>query len=220
MILGGIAIHAEELPNFEAEIEILRAKHNMAKELKWVRVTNQKYYEYRAFVDLFFKWLETNRLTFHCMIIDNHKVRYKDYSGSYELGFYKFFYQLLLFPFASRYHKNNDLYVLMDQRSTGYPLDDLRTILNNGVQKRYKNDRRPFRLVEFRNSKKADALQIADIILGALGYRKNGGHTQPGTRQSKLELSEYILRRARVKPDLPNTPMSKTDFTVWNFLLK
>lgn len=192
----------------------------MTKELKWSKVTQQKVNEYKAFIDLFFKFNELGKLSFHCLVLDNTKLKHRQFSGSYELGFYKFFYQLLIHGFGKRYGPSNDLYVFLDQRQTGYRLDDLRTVLNNGMKKRYKIDRRPFRLVEFADSKKIAAVQIADIILGAIGYRKNSWYLQPGAKQAKIDLSAYVLRRAKVKDSVPDTPFGQTRFTVWNFRLR
>jgi hypothetical protein len=219
MLLGGIALRGSALREFEQAVANLRVTTNMTKELKWSKVTQQKVNEYKAFIDLFFEFNESAKLSFHCMILDNAKIRHKQFSGSYELGFYKFFYQLLIHRFGKTYGPNNDLYVFLDQRQTGYKLDDLRTVLNNGMKKRYKIDRRPFRLVEFADSKKTAAVQIADIILGAIGYRKNKWHLQPGAKEAKVILSEYVLKRAKVRDQVPDTPYAQTRFTVWNFKL-
>lgn len=220
MLLGGIAIRGGAVREFEEAVEKLRQTTNMTRELKWSKVTQQKVAEYKAFIDLFFDFNEAGKVLFHCMALDNSKIKHRRFSSSYDLGFYKFFYQLLLHGFGRRYGPNNDLYVYLDQRQTGYKLDDLRNILNNGMNKRYEIDRRPFRLVEFADSKRVAAVQIADIILGAIGYRKNDRHLHPGAKPAKVTLSEYVLKRAKVKPDVTDTPFGRSRFTVWNFKLQ
>lgn len=220
MAIGGVAIEASLAKEFEMEIEKLRHETNMHKELKWSRVTKQKFEEYKRFVDLFFEWNKTSKLYFHCLIIDNTRIDHRLFSGSYELGFYKMFYQLLLWCFGRPYGKNHDLYVFLDQRQTGYRMDDLRKILNDGMNKRLGIDRRPFRLVEPSDSKRVGILQISDIILGALAYRKNNKHETPGTKEAKIHLSAYVLKNAKLKSNLPNTPYLERRFTVWNFQLR
>jgi hypothetical protein len=219
MLLGGVAIKSSLVSIFESDMDKIRKQTNMHKELKWSKLTNQKYIEYRRFVDLFFEWNKSNKLFFHCIIFDNTKINHRQFSGSYELGFYKFYYQLLLHTFGKNYGKNNDLYAFLDQRPTGYDLTELRRILNNGMDSRYKIDRRPFRLVEPADSKKIAVLQVADLVLGALGYRKNNRHKDPGTKQAKIDMSAYILAKANLREGLPNTPMTMSEFTVWNFQL-
>lgn len=220
MLLGGIAVKGAYLKEFEKEIDQLRVSTNMSKELKWSKVTNQKVEEYRQFIELFFRWNDAGNVTFHCMILETAKISYPQFGGSYELGFYKFFYQLLLHTFGKKYGQNNDLYVFLDQRQTGYALDDLRRILNNGMKSRYGIDRRPFRLVEFADSKKSGSVQIADIVLGSLGFHKNEFHLRPDAKPSKKELSEFVMQTAQLRDGLPNTPFSRSRFTVWNFALK
>lgn len=220
MLLGGIAIKAELVPSFESAVAQIRQETNMHKELKWSRVTPQKQAEYQKFIDLFFDWNESGQLSFHCMILDNTKIDHRQFGGSYELGFYKFVYQLLLHCFGKRYGGSNDLHVFLDQRQTGYDMGEVRKILNNGMTARFKNDRRPFRLVEPVDSKKVSAIQINDLILGALGYRKNKRHLVAGTKQAKIDLSGYVMKRAGLKPDLKSTPLTQSQFTVWDFMLR
>lgn len=220
MLLGGIAVRAHLLKEIEQAFSNLRVQTNMTRELKWSKVTNQKTEEYRRFIDLFFELLGSGKLSFHCMILDSTKIKHKQFSESYELGFYKFFYQFLLHSFGKRYGHNNDLYVFLDQRQTGYKLDDLRTILNNGMKSSCNIDRRPFRLVEFADSKQSTIVQVADIILGAVGYLKNKRFTVAGAKIAKVELSAYVKARAKLKTDIPNTPYREDRFTVWNFMLK
>lgn len=220
MLIGGIAIKSDLVQSFDQAIEQMRQETNMHKELKWTKVTQQKLAEYKRFIDLLFDWIDARKVSFHCMILDNTKIDQRRFGGSYELGFHKFVYQLLLHGFAKRYGKSNNLYVHLDQRQKGYDLNDLRRILNNGVKKRLRNDRRPFRLVEPANSKNVAAVQMADLVLGALAYRKNDRHLLAGTKQAKIDLSAHVIKRASVKADLRDTPTTQARFTIWNFLLQ
>ena len=109
--------------------------------------------------------------------------------------------------------------MFLDQRQTGYKLDDLRMVLNNGMNSRYSIDRRPFRLVEFANSKETGAVQIADILLGSVAYLKNDHHKVAGAKPAKVELARHVMNKARLKESVPNTPYNQSSFTVWNFML-
>ncbi len=76
----------------------------MTRELKWTKVTNQKFEEYKTFVDFFIKENKKGTLHFNCMIFDNRLIDHNKYSeGNKEVGFYKLYYQLLLRCFGRHY---------------------------------------------------------------------------------------------------------------------
>ena len=54
MVLGGIMVRASNIPNIEKTMKLFRTKYDMFAELKWVKVSNQKYEKYRHFMNLFF----------------------------------------------------------------------------------------------------------------------------------------------------------------------
>jgi hypothetical protein len=78
----------------------------------------------------------------------------------------------------------------------------------------------PFGSIIPRDSKKTDIIQIADIILGAIGFQKNGYDLLSGSKPSKKELCEYIAQKAGLKNLVENTPFHNERFTIWNFQLK
>jgi hypothetical protein len=78
----------------------------------------------------------------------------------------------------------------------------------------------PFVSIIPRDSKKTDIIQIADIILGAIGFQKNGYDLLSGSKPSKKELCEYIAQKAGLKNLVENTPFHNERFTIWNFQLK
>lgn len=220
MALGFVAVAKTDVALLEQEISEFRASTNMTRELKWGKISNQKVEEYRAFIDLFFRWNTSGRLQFHCLILDRHRINHRKFSGGdAELGFYKFFYQLLLYRFGRNFSAH-ELEVMLDYRLTGYSLDNLRNVLNAGMRKKRYSRGSPFVIVQHVDSKTADVLQMLDVILGGIAYRKNGHHLKPDAKQAKKTLSELILSKAGIGPSLANTPASATNFGIWNFNLK
>lgn len=214
----------QDIPKFNETMKKYRLEQNMNAELKWSKVSSQKLNEYKRFVDYFFALNNTGLIHFHSMIIDNHQINYKKYSkGDKDLGFYKFYYQLLLHCFGSNYCTNTNgrkLIVHLDERTTKYKLSTLKTVLNNGINKKYGNSSKPFVSIEPIDSKKSDLLQLSDIILGAMGYEKNGYHLLAESKQSKIELVNYITNSAGLINISNNTKRSNIRFTIWNFKLK
>jgi hypothetical protein len=59
------------------------------------------------------------------LIVDNHQINHQKFNqGDKEIGFYKFYYQLLFHCFGRRYYlKDDDRFILhLDSRSTNYKL--------------------------------------------------------------------------------------------------
>lgn len=224
MVIGGTIIPLNNVEQFNKTMQKYRTEQKMFSELKWSKVTNQKLTEYKRFVEYFFALNNTDKLHFHCIIIDNHQVNHKKFNkGDKELGFYKFYYQLLLHCFGKEYYREgeNDRFIVhLDYRQTYYSLNTLKTVLNSGINKKYSIDTSPFVSIEPRESKKSELIQINDIILGAIGFQKNGYDLLAGTRDSKKELVKYIAEQAGLPNLRQNSPCGKIRFTIWNFNLR
>lgn len=224
MVIGGTIIPSDNVEQFNKTMQKYRNEQKMFSELKWSKVTNQKLTEYKRFVEYFFALNNTDNLHFHCIIIDNHQVDHKKYNkGDKELGFYKFYYQLLLHCFGKEYYREdeNDRFIVhLDYRTTHYSLNTLKTVLNRGIKKKYSIDTSPFVSIEPRESKKSELIQINDIILGAIGFQKNGYDLLAGTRDSKKELVKYIAKQAGLPNLMQNSLWGKIRFTIWNFNLR
>lgn len=221
MVLGGIITPSANIQAIDDTMAKFRDETNMRSELKWSKVSNQKFAEYKRFVDFFFSLNDNDKFHFHCLVVDNHKINHHRYNqGDKEVGFYKFYYQLLLHKFGRPYGKDNSLHVRLDHRTTPYSLDDLKLVLNNGYKKAKHSTHEPFRSVEPRNSKNSELMQINDIILGAISSCRNGVHLLAETRQSKRDLAAYVLEKAGIKDTAINTPRRMQRFSIWNFQMR
>ena len=219
MVLGGIIVPRVSLESMGEEIQTLRHDLHSTAELKWGKVSKGWLSKYKAFVDYFFEKNENERLHFHSLIIDRSRVDHRKYSdGDAELGFYKFYYQLLLHCFGKNYcpDMGDRIIAYLDQRQTSYPVPQLRRILNHGVAKNFGNKTRPFLAVTPVNSKQHDLIQLTDVLIGAIGYHRNGLQALTEACPAKVELADYIAKRAGVKNLGRSTPYRMKRFTVWN----
>ena len=224
MVLGGLLMPASNVEEFETTMRKFRDETKMFAELKWSKITNQKYDQYKRFVEYFFALSNTDKLHFHSLIIDNHQVNHKKFNyGNKELGFYKFYYQLLLHCFGCQYCRaqEDDKFIIhMDRRNTTYRLDTLKDVLNNGIRKKIGITTNPFRSIEPLDSKESEIIQMNDIILGAIGFQKNGYELLAGTRQAKKDLAAFIAQQAGLRDLKEDTKRSNQRFTIWNFRLQ
>lgn len=224
MVLGGIITPAGNLRTFEDELSDLRTRTRMHAELKWQKVTGQKLREYKAFIDFFVTANKSHRLHFSSMIFDTQLIDHKKYSGgNTEIGFYKFMYQLLLRCFGRHYCREGEderFVVTLHRRSTRYSLSELRNILNYGMAKEYSIVTAPFVSIEPKSGPDCPLLQINDIVLGAIGFRKNERQKLPHVRAAKVELSGYLCEQLGLRDLCCNTTFGQIAFKIWNFKLR
>lgn len=189
----------------------------MYAEMKWSKVSNQKYDAYLDFVNFFFSMRYQGYLAFHATTFDNHKWDHRTYNESDpDIGLSKLYYQMLLHQFIRDYGDVASLYICLDRRRSSTSLDDLHKILNAGAAKDYRLDFGPVRVLRSKDSKKSDMLQINDIVLGAVAAHKNGKHLQNGTRAAKRDLANRVIEGAGLT-NYRDTTGRNNSFTIWNF---
>jgi len=94
IFIGGIMIDKDERDKIKKEINLLKEKYNLNKktELKWNKVTTKYINLYKEIIDVYIN----NDINFRTISIDSSKLNLKKYhNDNPELGFYKFYYQLL-----------------------------------------------------------------------------------------------------------------------------
>ena len=222
MLLGGVIVSRDSMTSITERLSEIRDDKGIHAEIKWSKVSKKWLPKYKAVLDYFFERNRRDRIHFAAMIFDGLQVDHRLFShGDCELGFYKFYYQLLLHCFGRHYcPKPEDRFIAyLDQRKSSYPVRELRPILNNGLAK-LGIRQRPFLAVEPRDSKLHDLMQIVDVLIGAIGYQKNGYHLRAGCSPAKVELAEYIAKQIGVNDLGRNTRFGVQRFKIWNFRLK
>jgi hypothetical protein len=217
MVIGGVILTREMEAQFAQTMSLYRSGNNMNAEIKWSKVSNQKQKEYQALVDLFFSL--NCAIHFKAIVIDTHEIDHKRFNkNNPELGFYKLMYQFLLHSFGRYLQANDQCIITLDERTTSYyKLSTLCAILNNGLHKKYPNLNQPVRNIQATDSKKSDLIQIADVLMGAIGYQMNDAHIRTDARKSKIFWAEYIARKAGLINLKQETPFGNRNFSIWHF---
>jgi len=213
--LGGVITLTSDLADLDFMFSFYREINNMNAELKWTKVSTQKYLEYQNFLDIFFE--NRNKILFKSMVVDmlvfDHK---KFHNNDKELGFYKMMYQFLLNSFGKYLRANDQVIIHLDQRThIKYKLSTLCAILNNGLQKKYPTLNHPIRNIEAIDSKKSSLMQLADVLMGAIGFEWNHLHEVPGSKQAKIDLANYIKQKTGRYSLACDTPISSSSFSIW-----
>jgi len=216
MVIGGIITLRSNESSLAEAMRLYRQAYNMHAELKWTKVSDQKLQEYRSLIDLFFS---INRLfDFKSIVINTQEIDHRRFNKSnVELGFYKLMYQFLLHSFGQYLQEDDRCIIYLDRRNTSYKISTLCAILNNGLRKKYHFMHTPVRNIEPIDSKDNDLIQIADILLGAIGYEMNGAHTRTNAKRAKVLLAEYIAQKAGLINLQQQTSRSAKHFSIWHF---
>lgn len=205
IFIGGVMIKREDRIKIKNKIKELKSKYglNPKTELKWNRVTKKYLNLYKEMIDIYVCY----DINFRTICIDSSKIDLKYHNDNAELGFYKFYYQLLN-NWISKSFKYT-IYTDIKTYSDPNVLNDLKRCLNN------KNHPDNIERIYAIESHESVFLQLEDILMGATSYKMNFGKN--GTSSAKLELIDYI--ETKLGHDLVPTSKSTTKFNLFEIRL-
>ena len=206
LMIGALWLPADLREEAKAKIAGLRERHSVHGEMKWRKISPSRLDFYAEVIDLFFAYAADMR--FRCIAVDHEKTDLDHFhDGDGELGFYKFYYQLLhhwILDF-------NEYAVFCDLKSNRSPtrLAELRKVLSNA------NLSAGIVNVQPLPSGQLVLMQLCDILLGAASSRLN--FDAPAS-PAKLAIVERI--EARLGRKIGPTWKSEEKFNVFKINLK
>jgi hypothetical protein len=201
--IGGIWIPAEHRLQLKESIRNLQDIYQTHGELKWNRVCPSRLQVYQSLIDVFFD----SPARFRCVAIECKKVDLLRYDNSdAELGFYKFYYQLLHHWITDF----NEYSVFVDFKINRDPsrLKTLHRVLEYG------NLAARVARVQALNSGESPFIQLVDVLTGAVGHKFHR-HTGSASKAVIVKRIEHRLKR----PISPTGPF-ETKFNVFQMNLQ
>lgn len=206
LVLGGIIIPREVSAEFEAdmfEARPTRLRFNSKgerREMGWSEVSKGKFADYTRVLDAYFSFANRRLqkrpgvVRFYCSVVNTH-IPGRSFSkgASGQIGFDKELYSHCMH--IARIERVELFHVYPDQRSTSQRLRDLALMLNRGISNKGDHRDHPFRRIQFRLSHEHSALQISDILIGAIAYRLNRHYDSPTANEDKKLLCDYVIQR-------------------------
>jgi hypothetical protein len=189
------------------ELRALREKVGLAGEIKWSKVSEKRLEMYRRIVDFFF---DSPDLHFRCIVVEHGKLDFLQFhGGDRELGFYKFYYEML----EKWMFQNNRYLVLLDfKKNKGADrYGSLRRTLENTVRGRAWIDD-----LTVIDSHQSHLAQLADLLTGAVSAAWCG---QPADRP-KGKLSAYIGERRGASLCAPDPGAGFSKFNIFKIRLQ
>jgi len=181
LVIGGLWCEKGSRGLFKSEIHALRDRYNYGGEFKWQKVSGSRLAFYHDFISWFFA--KGDALRFRSIVVDKRIVdlaRYHD--GDQELGFYKFYYQLLVHWLED----GNQYQIFLDFKSNRRRdrLQDLRICL---ASSRPSAD---IRAVQATRSDESVMIQAADVFTGLVSSCLNGTVAEGGPKSELIHSVE------------------------------
>lgn len=176
--IGGIWIPSDRRNDLKHGILTIKQKHDIQGELKWQKFSPTYFKLYQDVIDFFFA---ADYIRFRVIIIETDKVdnfRFNDQDA--ELGFYKFYYQLL-HHWIYDFNKYNIFLDLKVNRNKGR-LRELQKVLDNS------NLSSDICQVQGLPSEQSLGIQLADVLTGLVAAKFNAEVTST----AKLSLIQYV----------------------------
>ncbi|MFT4552247.1 MAG: hypothetical protein ACI9S8_000872 [Chlamydiales bacterium] len=94
LVIGSLWLKSEKRQSYKDAIHTLRNKHKIGGEFKWQKISPSRENFYNELIQWFVA--QGDELRFRCIAVANNKVNLLQYhDNNQELGFYKFYYQML-----------------------------------------------------------------------------------------------------------------------------
>lgn len=203
--IGGIWMPADFRPIFKEHISTIKQKYNVYGELKWNKVSPSFFELYKDIVDYFF---QTEQLRFRVILIESNKVdNYTFNNKDSELGFYKFYYQLL-HHWIFDYNNYNVFLDLKENRNKGR-LNQLQKYLDLA------NLTSDIQQVQGLPSDESLGIQMADILTGLVNAKFN----KEISSKAKIGLIDHI-ENTYLGNTISATPKWEEKFNVFKINLQ
>lgn len=213
-LMGGIWILKEQGWNFINDFETKCRSYGRRDPVETIHFKNaptrsdkpsMRYYE--CLIDTFFEYAVEGKMFFRTVIVNKeYQFNHGFYNnGDPEVGFYKLYYYLIIkrLKVNNRYHLRLADREVSKKTQTLDQKDRLLTLkdsLNAGFRKEhyYRIDCDPVITVEPRVARERRLIQLADVLMGAVGYHynnwtKNGLPTY--LNQGKAHICNYMAKK-------------------------
>ncbi len=155
-------------------------------EVKWSKVSASHSEFYQAILDYFF---DDDDLRFRALVVpDKSKLRHDDFGQDHDTWYYKMYFDLLKVLISP--HGQYRIYLDVKDTRSAEKIRKLQDVLCNNV---YDYSRSVVARVQSVESRHVEHLQLADLLIGAVGYANRNLEGNSG----KTGLVERIRSRTR-----------------------
>jgi len=212
----------ESCEESERKLQEIRKPDCLFDEMKWTKAPTKpgNYFEgYKAVL----KFYSETPWEFTALVIDTHKYPLKHAiytNNSTEIGYYKYFYQLLRAGMKRNKESNYDICLDPKLKEIAGSVETLQHCLNGGAVNDNFPESRGFQVCTVKEFKEPDGgkrgsacLELTDLLTGMVAARWN----QKVTNKLKLNLIEFTERLLKVDMSLESKPDENKKMNIWKF---
>ena len=183
MVIGGIKCPQIRRKHICREIVDIKLNYGISKyaEIKWNKVSTCNLDFFKAIVRYFF---DCDELDFRAVVVDKTQLRHNEFKQTHDEFYYKVYYYCL----SGLINTKGENYIYLDKKDTRgtYRIEKLWFYLS---QKSHDFDNTEIKRIQCANSFDLPILQLADLLIGAVGYNNRQIENKS---KAKTELVEYI----------------------------
>ncbi len=195
MVLGAVACPQTKTREIAKRLREIKQEHGFSPdfEVKWNKVSKARMDLYRAWVDYFF---DDDDLSFRAVIASKNGLQHDAYGQDHDTWYYKMMFLLL----GCMIQPDSEFRIYLDKKDTrsAGKVRKLHDVLCND---RLDFDHKIISRVQVIESHAVEQMQLADLLMGAVGYVNRGLTGNAG----KMALIERIKNRSRY--DLTRTTL-------------
>lgn len=204
MVIGALSCPRDKKEEIARRINLLRKQYATWREFGWKTLSPNRRDFYWSLLELF---ATEPSLSFRCIVADRSILDHEQYNdGDNELGFYKLYYQMLV-HWLKRDHAYH-IFLDGQQNKTQRRFIDLRDILRRKLTGKAKIE-----CLEPVSSHRIPLIQLADLLIGAVGYTWND---RQGS-EIKLEYCAEVAKIAGLRTLKTTTTLSAEKFNIFQF---
>lgn len=190
MILGGIICPKKLRNKVKNDISEIKSKYNIKKnaEIKWNKVSPSKINYYKELIDYFFG---NDELRFRALIIDKTQLNHGEFNQTHDDWYYKMYYQLLLNLVEPK--QENYIYLDIKDTKSAKKVEGLKKYLSFKLMD-YEFE--IIKNIQSMNSQESTLMQLADLLIGAIGYRNRKIYDNDNYSVAKRDLMMYVVDKS------------------------
>lgn len=187
LLIGSLWLKHEDRDQYKMAIHQLKDRHKIGGEFKWNKVSPSKLSFYQDLLHWFVA--QEDNLRFRCIAIDSTQVNLLKYhQNDQELGFYKFYYQVI----HHWIHDCNEYQIFCDFKMNRRRdrLHVLKRCLDNA------NLSATIIAAQAVRSEESVLIQLSDLLVGIAAAKLNKKMTAGSAKAHLVKLLEQLLDRA------------------------
>ena len=165
MVLGAIWCPLDKAREIAVRIREIKAKHRLPPgfEVKWAKVSPAKV---NLYLDLFDYFFDDDDLHFRALIVpDKTRLEHEAFKQTHDEWYFKMYFDMLKVLFSP--HAEYRIYLDIKDTRSADKVRKLHDVLCNNM---YDFERKIISRVQTVRSHEVEQLQLADLLVGAVGY--------------------------------------------------